>query len=416
MTTTLVLGGTGKTGSRIAARLRDLGTNVRIGSRTSEVPFDWDDDTTWTPALDDVDSAYVCYYPDVSFPGAAGRVAAFARTAVAHGARRLVMVSGRGEPEAVPAEDGVRGSGAEWTVLRCAWFAQNFSEHFLLQPVLQGVIALPAADVAEPFLDVNDVADVAVATLTRDGHAGRTYELTGPRLLTFADVAAELTRATGRGDRPAVRVVRPRARRAQRAPVRRRRAGAGPPASRLRRLRARRGGRRRLVGRRRRRAPMTGRYPRGLTVTAAIGVGLSAGVYLAFLTFVMPGLRKQPPAHAIDAMSSINKAAPGNPLLMLVLFGTGIACVPLMIAGFRHRDDPAAVWQIAGAGLYLVSALILVGYHVPHNDQLMKADPNAAGASATWSHFYTAWMAWNHARTLAAAGGAASLVLALRAR
>ena len=95
---------------------------------------------------------------------------------------------------------------------------------------------------------------------------------------------------------------------------------------------------------------MTGRYPRGLTVAAAIGVGLSADVYLAFSTFVMPGLRKQPPAHAIDAMSSINKAAPGNPLLMLVLFGTGIACVPLMIAGFRHRDDPAAVWQIAGAG------------------------------------------------------------------
>ena len=117
---------------------------------------------------------------------------------MAHGARRLVMLSGRGEPEAVPAEDGVRGSGAEWTVLRCAWFAQNFSEHFLLQPVLDGVIALPAADVAEPFLDVDDVADVAVATLTRDGHAGRTYELTGPRLLTFVDVAAELTRATGR--------------------------------------------------------------------------------------------------------------------------------------------------------------------------------------------------------------------------
>jgi uncharacterized protein YbjT (DUF2867 family) len=108
------------------------------------------------------------------------------------------MLSGRGEPEAVPAEDGVRGSGAEWTVLRCAWFAQNFSEHFLLQPVLDGMIALPAADAAEPFLDVDDAADVAVATLTRDGHAGQTYELTGPRLLTFADVAAELTRATGR--------------------------------------------------------------------------------------------------------------------------------------------------------------------------------------------------------------------------
>ena len=198
MTTTLVLGGTGKTGSRVAARLRDLGTNVRIGSRTSEVPFDWDDDTTWAPALERRRLGVPLLLPGRLLPGAAGRVAAVARTAVAHGARRLVMLSGRGEPEAVPAEDGVRGSGAEWTVLRCAWFAQNFSEHFLLQPVLDGVIALPAADVAEPFLDVDDVADVAVATLTRDGHAGRTYELTGPRLLTFADVAAELTRATGR--------------------------------------------------------------------------------------------------------------------------------------------------------------------------------------------------------------------------
>lgn len=198
MTTTLVLGGTGKTGSRVAARLRDLGTDVRIGSRAGAVPFDWDDDTSWEPALRGADAVYICYYPDVSFPGAAERVGAFARAAVAGGARRLVLLSGRGEPDAVPAEDAVRGSGAEWTVLRCAWFAQNFSEHFLVQPVLDGVIALPAGDVAEPFVDTLDVADVAVAALTRDGHAGRTYELTGPRLVTFADVAGELTRATGR--------------------------------------------------------------------------------------------------------------------------------------------------------------------------------------------------------------------------
>ena len=198
MTTTLVLGGTGKTGGRVAARLRDLGTDVRIGSRTSPVRFDWGDDTTWAAALDGVASAYICYYPDISFPGAAARIAAFTRAAVAASVRRLVLLSGRGEPDAVPAEDSVRDSGAEWTVLRCAWFAQNFSEHFLLQPVLDGVIALPAGDVAEPFLDTGDVADVALAALTQDGHAGRTYELTGPRLLTFADVAEELTRATGR--------------------------------------------------------------------------------------------------------------------------------------------------------------------------------------------------------------------------
>jgi uncharacterized membrane protein len=155
-------------------------------------------------------------------------------------------------------------------------------------------------------------------------------------------------------------------------------------------------------------------YSRGLTVTAAIGAGLGAGVYLAFSTFVMPGLRKLSPSNAISAMNSINKAAPSNPLLMLVLFGTGIVCVLLMITGFQRRDT-VAVWQIVGAALYLISLLVLVGYHVPHNDQLMKVDPNAPGAHATWSHFYTAWMAWNHIRTLAAAGGAVSLVLALRA-
>ena len=114
-------------------------------------------------------------------------------------------------------------------------------------------------------------------------------------------------------------------------------------------------------------------------------------------------------------MSAINKAAPANPLLMVVLFGTGIVCVLLLIAGVRHRDDSAAVWQIVGAALYLVSVLILVGYHIPHNDQLMKVDPNGAGAGATWSQFYSGWMIWNHLRTLTAAGGAVSLVLALRA-
>ena len=198
MTRTLVLGGNGKTGSRVAARLRELGRPVRIGSRTGDPRFEWADDTTWPPALRGVESAYISYYPDVSFPGAAERVGAFAKTAVTSGARRLVLLSGRGEPDAEPSEQAVRDSGAEWTILRSSWFAQNFSEHFLLEPVLEGVIALPAADIAEPFIDVIDVADVAVAALTRDGHVGKVYELTGPRLLTFAAVAAELARATGR--------------------------------------------------------------------------------------------------------------------------------------------------------------------------------------------------------------------------
>jgi len=156
-------------------------------------------------------------------------------------------------------------------------------------------------------------------------------------------------------------------------------------------------------------------YSRGLTLGGAVGAGVAAGVYLAFSTFVMPGLRRLPPAQAISAMNGINKAAPANPLLMLLLFGTAVVSVLLLIAGLRHRGDPAAAWQIAGAVLYLLSVLILVGYHVPHNDQLMKVDPNAPGAATAWSDFYSPWMVWNHLRTLTAAGGALSLVLALRA-
>jgi uncharacterized protein YbjT (DUF2867 family) len=199
--TIAVLGGTGTTGRRVAERLERLGHPVRIGSRRGTPAFDWDDPTTWDAVLDGVGTAYLAYSPDVSFPGAAEAVGGVAAAAVRHGVRRLVLLSGRGEEDAWPAEQAVRESGAEWTIVRCSVFAQNFSEHFLLEPVLAGEIALPAGDVAEPFLDIDDLADVAVAALTEDGHAGRTYELTGPRLLTFADVAAELTRATGRSIR-----------------------------------------------------------------------------------------------------------------------------------------------------------------------------------------------------------------------
>ncbi|GAA3700563.1 NAD(P)H-binding protein [Nonomuraea antimicrobica] len=194
----MVLGGTGKTGRRIADRLTARGLPVRIGSRSGVPAFDWQDRTTWGPALDGVSAVYLSYYPDLAFPGAYDDVKAFTEVAVSTGVRRLVLLSGRGEPEAQASERTVQGSGAEWTVLRCSWFMQNFSEDFLLGAVLDGVIALPAADVPEPFVDVDDIADAAVAALTEDGHAGRLYELTGPRLLTFAEVADELSKATGR--------------------------------------------------------------------------------------------------------------------------------------------------------------------------------------------------------------------------
>jgi uncharacterized protein YbjT (DUF2867 family) len=195
---TLVLGGTGKTGRRVAQRLADRGAAVRVGSRRGEPPFDWDDEATWEPAVRGATAVYLTYQPDLAFPGGAEAIGGFAKIAVDAGARRLVLLSGRGEEETWPAEQAVRESGAAWTILSCSWFAQNFSEAFLLPGVLAGVVALPSPDVAEPFIDVDDIADAAVAALTDDRHRDRSYELTGPRALTFADATAAISAASGR--------------------------------------------------------------------------------------------------------------------------------------------------------------------------------------------------------------------------
>jgi uncharacterized protein YbjT (DUF2867 family) len=196
--TTLVLGGTGKTGSRVVERLRARGLPVRVGSRSGQPPFDWENQATWAPALDGVRRIYVAYYPDTAVPGAAETVGSFADLAVRSGVSRLVLLSGRGEAEAEQAEQAVRDTGAELTVVRSAWFAQNFSEGAFADYVMAGEIALPAGDTPEPFVDVDDIADVAVAALTDDRHIGEQYELTGPRSLTFAQAVEEMSRATGR--------------------------------------------------------------------------------------------------------------------------------------------------------------------------------------------------------------------------
>lgn len=197
-TTTLVLGATGKTGRRVAARLDAQGAATRIGSRSADPPFDWERIETWTPALRGVDSVYLSYYPDLAVPGALEAVTSFASLAARLGVRRVVLLSGRGEEEAQRAEEVVQRTGVEWTIVRCSWFAQNFSESYLLEPVLAGEVALPADDVPEPFVDAEDIADVAAAALTQRGHAGRVYELTGPRSLTFAEAVGEIASATGR--------------------------------------------------------------------------------------------------------------------------------------------------------------------------------------------------------------------------
>jgi uncharacterized protein YbjT (DUF2867 family) len=195
---TLVLGGTGKTSRRVVERLEARELPARVGSRSVEPPFDWKDRVTCTPALRDVESVYVSYYPDLAVQGAVAAVRSFADLAVEAGVRRLVLLSGRGEEETQRAEQVVQEAGVEWTVVRCAWFSQNFSESYLLEPIICGEIALPAEDVPEPFVDAEDIADVAVAALTEDGHAGELYELTGPRLLTFAEAVGKIAKAAGR--------------------------------------------------------------------------------------------------------------------------------------------------------------------------------------------------------------------------
>jgi uncharacterized protein YbjT (DUF2867 family) len=194
----LVLGATGKTGRRVVERLQARGVEVRAGSRSSQPPFDWEDSSTWAPALEGVSAVYVSYFPDLAVPGAPEAVGALAEQARRSGVQRVVLLSGRGEAEAQRSEQVVAAVGIDWTVVRCSWFNQNFSESYMLDAILGGELALPAGDVPEPFVDAEDIADVAVAALTGDGHTGEIYELTGPRLLTFAEAVAEIGRATGR--------------------------------------------------------------------------------------------------------------------------------------------------------------------------------------------------------------------------
>jgi uncharacterized protein YbjT (DUF2867 family) len=193
----LVSGGTSKTGRRVAERLTARRLPVRIGSRSGEPAFDWDDRSTWASALEGVGSVYISHYLD-AVPGAAETVGSFAELAVANGVRRQVLLGGRGEPEAERVEEAVRDAGGELTIVRSTWFAQNFSEGGFLDFVLSGEVTLPAGDTPEPFVDVDDIADVAVAALTDDRYVGELYELTGPRLLTFEEAVDEIARAANR--------------------------------------------------------------------------------------------------------------------------------------------------------------------------------------------------------------------------
>jgi uncharacterized protein YbjT (DUF2867 family) len=194
----LVLGGTGKVGRRIAARLTAQGVPARIGTRSAVPAFEWNDPATWSQALDGVQTAFISYAPDLAVPGAPQAVAEFTEQAAAHGVARVVFLSGRGEAAAEAAERLVQRGPLPWTIVRCSWFAQNFSEDFLLEPILACQVALPVDAVTEPFVDCDDIAEVATEALLDDRHAGQLYELTGPRLLTFSDAIREIADAAQR--------------------------------------------------------------------------------------------------------------------------------------------------------------------------------------------------------------------------
>jgi uncharacterized protein YbjT (DUF2867 family) len=195
--TVVVTGASGRTGSRVAQAARAAGLTVRAASRGRG--FDWEDPTTWAQTLRDADAAYLMYPSDVGSPAAAEGIGALAREAVGLGVRRLVLLSGRGEDQAVPTEAALKASGADWTIVRATWFAQNFSEGPLVEGLRHGELVFPAGEVREPFVDVRDIADVVVAVLlSGDRYVGRTLELTGPRLLSWREAVAEIAEATGR--------------------------------------------------------------------------------------------------------------------------------------------------------------------------------------------------------------------------
>ena len=190
----LVIGSSGKTGRRVVELLQTRGIPVRAGSRSSNPSFDWQDRSTWRGALEGAKSVYITYFPDLAMPQAPADISDLCELAVAAGVEHLVLLSGRGEPEAQHCETIVQQSGIDWTLVRASWFNQNFDEGAFIDMIHAGMIALPVGDTGEPFIDANDIAEVVAAALTDTRHRNQLYEVTGPELLSFADLADIFTR------------------------------------------------------------------------------------------------------------------------------------------------------------------------------------------------------------------------------
>ncbi|WP_454814223.1 SDR family oxidoreductase [Labrys neptuniae] len=194
----LVLGGTGKTGRRVIEGLEKAGRALRLGSRKAQPAFDWERPEGWAAALDGIAAVYVAYQPDLALPGAVAAVSLFFAEAKAAGVGKIVLLSGRGEPEAQEAEEALQATDLDWTILRCSWFFQNFSESFFLDAIQAGEVVLPDTLAPEPFVDADDIAEIAVAAFADARHSRQLYEITGSEALTFEQAVAAIAEAAGR--------------------------------------------------------------------------------------------------------------------------------------------------------------------------------------------------------------------------
>jgi uncharacterized protein YbjT (DUF2867 family) len=195
---TLIIGKTSKTGSRVNTLLQQAGHETRVVSRSTSPAFDWLNPEGWLEVMTGCDAAYVTYQPDLAVPAAMDDIAKFIRVAKQAGIKHLVLLSGRGEQGAQNAERLLVDSGLTWNVVRASWFAQNFSEGFLIDGLFSGTVALPAGHIPEPFIDVDDIAEVAAACLTQSSLHNQVFEVTGPELLTFEECVAILSEVIGR--------------------------------------------------------------------------------------------------------------------------------------------------------------------------------------------------------------------------
>jgi uncharacterized protein YbjT (DUF2867 family) len=195
----LILGGNGKTGRRVAQLLKEnSNAEVYIGSRNGIPPFYWENPETWSEVIEGIDTVYITFQPDLAIPSAPETIQKFTNLASQNGIQKIVLLSGRGEKEAQVCEEIVKSTAKNWTIVRSSWFNQNFSESIFLEPILAGYVAIARAETPEPFTDADDIAAVVTEALLDEKHNGKTYELTGPRLLNFEQAVAEIAQITGR--------------------------------------------------------------------------------------------------------------------------------------------------------------------------------------------------------------------------